>query len=357
LHNQPKITRTIRAATLLVVLGLLLTACGAVPTNSWAGLSASPEAVYAAQGFLMAVNPTNGSQLWQYPEKSDTNNQFFAKPAFADGKVYAANFSNVVSAFDAKTGTLLWSYKDHEGKGRIVAAPVVVDSLLLIPSSDHNLYALDLNGVFKWSFKARNSLWGAVVSDGKLIYLPGMDHYLYAINPQTGKLVWEMDLGASMVHTPVLDQDGTLYETTLNQEVLAIDPASHKVLWRQKLDGSVWSEPLLNDGNLYFATDKGKIYGIAAKDGKIVWKADASAAALGTPVLFGKDLAFATESGDVFTISTLGVKGWTRTIKGKLYASPVVSGDRLVVAGQEGDNLLTSFDASGNQSWTFALPK
>ena len=44
---------------------------------------------------------------------------------------------------------------------------------------------------------------------------------------------------------------------------------------------------------------------------------------------------------------------WTRTINGKLYTTPVVSSDKIVVAVTRGDALLQAYDLAGNPVWSF----
>jgi outer membrane protein assembly factor BamB len=160
-----------------------------------------------------------------------------------------------------------------------------------------------------------------------------------------------------MLHAPVLDADGILYLTTLNEEVISVNTASQRVVWREPIVGKVWNSPLLHEGTLYFGTDEKKVYAVDAATGATKWTNDAGSAIIAAPVLFGDSIAFTTEGGEVFTKSLDGANGWTRTIKGKLYSNPVVANDRLVVAGVELEHLLVTFDDQGKQDWTYDTPK
>ena len=44
---------------------------------------------------------------------------------------------------------------------------------------------------------------------------------------------------------------------------------------------------------------------------------------------------------------------WTRTLDGKLYTTPVVSSDKIVVAVTKGQALLQAYDSAGNPVWSF----
>jgi outer membrane protein assembly factor BamB len=234
----------------------------------------------------------------------------------------------------------------------------VAGDLVLVPSSDHHLYALDLDsGKLAWKFQARAALWEAVAVDEKAAYLASMDHYLYAVSLTNGQRLWEINLDGPMLHAPVLDTDGILYLTTLNEEVIAVNTSSQRVVWRVPIVGKVWNPLLLHEGSLYFGTDEKKVYAIDAATGATSWTNDAGSAIIAAPVLFGDSIAFTTEGGEVFTKTFDGANGWTRTIKGKLNSNPVVVSDRLVVAGVELEHLLVSFDDQGKQDWTYDAPK
>jgi outer membrane protein assembly factor BamB len=44
-------------------------------------------------------------------------------------------------------------------------------------------------------------------------------------------------------------------------------------------------------------------------------------------------------------------------VTGQLNASPVIANGLILVAAFQGDNLLTAFDSTGTQKWTFNPPK
>ncbi|MBN1371617.1 MAG: PQQ-like beta-propeller repeat protein [Anaerolineaceae bacterium] len=337
--------------SVLLMASLLVSACGVMPNKSWPGLAADENTVYVtSDGQLLAVK--EGAQIWRFPEKVNQNRLIMSAPAVGGGKVFVGDSANNVYAIDAATGAQSWINEEQDGKGRIVGGLAVVDGTLLIPSTDHFLYARDLNGTLKWKFEARNTLWTQPVSDGKTVYLASLDHYLYAIDLATGTLQWELDLGNALLAVPALNGNN-LYVGTLGSEMVAVEKATGKVLWRSVVEGSVWSKPLLVEDTLFFGTEAGKVYAMNTTDGVVKWQMDAGGAALGTPVVFGEGMVITTESGEVNMYTLEGGRPWSRQLNGKLYSSPVVVNERVVVAGLETDTLLATFEASGTPSWTF----
>jgi outer membrane protein assembly factor BamB len=138
-----------------------------------------------------------------------------------------------------------------------------------------------------------------------------MDHTPTRGGLSNGQL-WEIDLDGPMLHAPVLDADGILYLTTLNEEVIAVNTASQRVVWREPIVGKVWNPPLLHEGTLYFGTDEKKTYAVDAATGATNWTNDAGSAIIAAPVLFGDSIAF-TEGGEVFTKSTARTVGHARS--------------------------------------------
>jgi outer membrane protein assembly factor BamB len=362
LRTQSTQKSILRAVLLLALASLLLAGCAAAGANTWPQMSDVDGNIYLAQNQIKKVDGTNGTEMWVYPDKLDPKHLYFAAPVLANGWVIAGDYGNVVVALDQATRNPVWTFASYTEKGRFIASPVVTQEKVLIPSTDKHLYALDLQtGKEMWKFLARDTLWGAVAVDDKAAYLAGMDHYLYAVDLNTGTLLWELDMKAPMVHGPVFD-NGILYLTTFNQEVLALDTASQKVLWQVPVTGKVWNPPLLHDGVLYFGTDLNMIYALSAANGQTVWSQVADEATttntvIASPVMLGEDIAFTTESGNVFTVSVEGTRGWTRTIKGKLYTNPLVVNDLLVVSGLEMEYNLVTFDVQGKQDWTYVPPK
>jgi outer membrane protein assembly factor BamB len=79
---------------------------------------------------------------------------------------------------------------------------------------------------------------------------------------------------------------------------------------------------------------------------------------IGSGAIAQDGIIYVTEAGQVYDLSySNGQKLWTHTINGKLYTSPVIVGDKIVIAITSGDKLLTVLDSKGNETWSFVVPK
>lgn len=349
--------------TLLILGSILLSACtgSATALHSWPGVSASQDTVYLAYtNYVYVINASNGSMTCRFPEKPDASKPFFAAPAITDNLIIAGNYGHQLFGI-TKDCKQQWAFDSETG--HFAASPLVINNTIIAPSSNYSVYALSMDGKQLWKYETKNSVWATPVSDGKLVYVPSLDHTLYALNLSDGSLAWKADLGSSLVSGPLLAKDGTLFQTTLNGSVVALKGADGSKVWTSKPLGNLWGTPLQNEDTLFVGDATGKITALSAKDGTFTWQKDATTPA--SPIIAGgmllKDgVAFPTEGGSLAAWPFNGEKQlWIQPINGKLYTTPVMAGQTLVVAVTEGESskLLQALSVNGQLSWSFVAPK
>ena len=341
----------------IALVPLLLTACTAQISGGFpSGAVVNQDTLYISSGVAVLAVKSDGSQIWRYPDKVDTSKSFFAAPVVINEQVVVGDYQNSIFSLDAATGVEKWSFKD--AKGRYIASPVVVGDKIIAPNADGNVYALDQTGKQLWKFTAKAGLWGTPASDTGHVYVTSMDHFLYGINTADGSQAWATDLGGPMMAAPLLTKDGILYVGTLGNKIAAVEASSGKVLWNFETVGSVWAMPVYNEGVIYVGDASNKIYALNAKDGSQAWQTDAPGPVIASPGVLPTGLVFVSDTGDVFLVGFQNERGWTDKLSnGKLYSTPIIFGDRLVVPVDQGDNFLVTYDFTGRKGWTFAVPK
>jgi outer membrane protein assembly factor BamB len=352
--------KTIRFSLILsfFILGsILLSACtGSTLLRSWPGAYATQDTVYVSGGsYIYAIDASNGTMKWRFPEKPDNAKPIFAAPAVTDNLIVVGTYGHMLYGLTLD-GKQKWAYDSQNGN--FVGGPIIVNSTILAPSSDDRLYAMSLDGKQLWSYKTGNALWASPASDGQLVYLPALDHNLYALHLTDSSLAWKKDLGSALLSTPLLTKDGTLYVSTMDGEIYALKAADGSQIWTANTSGRLWATPVLNQDTLYVGNASGKVTAISAKDGKITWQKDAGSPILAGGAVLQEGVVFPTEGGSVIAYAFNGEKElWRQTISGKLYTTPVVSGQTVTVAVDEGDKLAQSYNMNGQVSWPFVAPK
>ena len=165
-------------------------------------------AVGSEDGGLYAYNALTGEGLRWSPFQ--TEGEIWSTPVLRNGVAYFGSQDGNVYAVSLNSGELVWKF---ETGAAIVASPVIHKNLLIVGSFDRQLYALGLNdGQPRWQFQANNWWWATPAVSGRAIFAPAMDGKVYALD-ENGSLLWEHDLGAPVVSSPVLLERGLVAAT------------------------------------------------------------------------------------------------------------------------------------------------
>lgn len=349
----------------LLVLAFLLSGCsGGFAPSSWAGISSDGETAYAAMGsHVYAVQVSNGMERWRFPEKPDAKMTFFAAPTLTeDGQLIVGGYDRILYSLSPSDGSINWTFEDSQDHW--VGSVVAGNDMIFAPSSDYNLYALDMQGKLVWKFTAEQALWGQPVLDGTNVYLGSMDHKVYALNMNTGKLVWSSELNGSILGALTLGSDGVLFAGTLGDSVYALNTSSGKIIWQQQLSSRIWSAPAIGNGSMYVGDQAGKIVSLSTDTGKENWSIQPDGPVLGSPLVLSDLIVIGTgmkdpktERSSLVAVDAEGKIIWSQSITGKLYSTPVFAGDLILVAPVEGEVSLIAFDQDGTQQWVYTPAK
>ena len=337
------------------------------------------------RGVIMAFNRADGSFLWQMTHTklsagrvNDWPQQGVCSTPYIDGDrlYYISNQCQVVcidtegfrdgendgpTTDEAETseidGDVIWSLDMIEAltvfpHNLAVCSPIGVgDLLFVITSNGVDEGHVAIPSPFAPSFIAINKKTGELVWESALpgenilhgqwanpsygvvngkgqVYMPGGDGWLYALDAETGKMVWKFDcnpkesvweLGGrgtrnAIIATPVF-HDGKVY-IAVGQDPEHGEGIGH--LWAIDATGSgdvteggtVWhlggqdfhrtiSTVSIRDGVLYAADLSGFVYAVDLATGKPYWKYDTFAAIWGSPFTADGKVLIGDEDGDV----------------------------------------------------------
>jgi outer membrane protein assembly factor BamB len=350
----------------LIVFAALLSGCagGTGVASSWPGVTVDGDTAYVAfNTHVFAINLADGMERWRFPAEPDNKVTFYAAPTLTpDGQLVVGSYNNAVYSLNpTNNGSQNWVF--DKASDRFIASPLATENGIYAPSAGRLMYALDLNGNQRWTFETEHGQWASPLPNNGYVILPSMDHRIYALDPETGNVVWQTeDLGGAIVSAPALADDGTLYIGTFNREVLAINSETGQVLNRFATEGWVWGSPALDGDRLYVGDLNGFVYALNAADLTQIWKVQpetgANTSISDRPLVLEDKLYIASESGNVYALNTSnGSTNWTQTVGGKLYGSPVLAGDKILVAPIGEDYILAALDLNGVQQWTFTPQK
>jgi eukaryotic-like serine/threonine-protein kinase len=352
-------TKLLVLTGLFFVLAVVLSGCATGLTAAgWPAMTADANNVYLSGGsYVYAVNLQTGAQVWRFPEKA-TANPFEAKPLLtSDGQLVVGGYDKKLYGLDLLTGKSNWQYADAHD--RWIGGVLEANKMLYAPNADYKLYALNLHGQLQWTFEADQSIWGVPVSDGINIYFGSLGKKMYAVNALTGKQVWVQKLDGAVLGSPVLGADKTLYVGSYGGTVYALNTATGAAKSIATASSWIWSGPALAGNMLYFGDGKGSLYGHSISGTDPSWTQSLSGAITATPLVSGDNVIVGTEAGNLYFIDKKGQNLRPITISGKVYASPIAAGGLILVApnaAKATDPILVAIDATGAATsikWSF----
>lgn len=347
---------------LLALGAVILSACGGAPvSNNWPGLAADAERAYISSGaFIYAVDMKNGREVWRYPTEADSKLVFYANPVLTeDGQLLigSAGTNRPFVSIDPETGRENWSEAFTGAEGAWLASPLVLNGKIYAPNTDGFLYILDMNGKQAADpIELGGALWSTPSTDGTLLYVTSLDHRFYIIDPVKGILNEPIDIGGAAPGSPAVGEDG-LYVGSFASTIEFVKPnGEHKVI--ATADNWIWGTPVIDGNTLYYADLGGVIYSLDLATGNQNWDAlKPDGPVVASLLLVENQIYVATEAGTFLALDRDGKVVWEKTTGGKIYTSPVISGDLILVAPYQAEFALAAFDAQGKQAWTFTPEK
>ena len=226
-------------------------------------------------------------------------------------------------------------------------------------------------GIGEGDAKRRRILAGPVVAGGVVFAMDAAGR-ISAVT-RAGQVVWTQSL-VPAGQTPdggpgggMAVSGGVLYVTTGFGDVLAMNPASGGILWRQTLEAPIRSAPTVHDGKVIVVLRNDFAYALNAANGGIEWGLQgiggtgllggASAAADGQLVV----VPFA--SGEVLgVLARSGLQVWGSAVTGgrrnlarnqinDISGDPIIAGNAVFASNQSGRTIRLDRD-TGERLWT-----
>lgn len=178
------------------------------------------------------------------------------------------------------------------------------------------------------------------------------------------KRLWRAKIGDGAEFLLVALQpasDGNrIYAASRNGNVVALDPATGKAVWRTELDMDLSAGPGVGEGLIVVGAADGILIALNADSGAELWRANVTGESLARPVIKDDMVVTMTIDNRLRAVSAFdGAERWTveqatptLTMRGS--ASPVVVGTS-VVAGFDNGRIVAVNIATGNTEWEAML--
>lgn len=263
-----------------------------------------------------------------------------------DGAPLSAEAATVAVALPAQTASAEWS---HVGGNAAHLAPNAALSGAMTRVWTANIGQGD---------GRRNRISTDPIVSGGRVYTIDAGAQVTATGTNGGT-AWQVDL------TPAADRggdasggglaagEGLVFAATGFSELVALDPASGAVVWRQRFDTPVAGAPAVASGKVFAVTRDGSAWALDARDGKIAWQRPGAQVRGGiaggsAPAVSGDTVVFPFTNGQLQAVdSAEGLPKWNGFVAGKrpgrayaaysdLTGEPVIAGSTVYTASAAG---------------------
>jgi outer membrane protein assembly factor BamB len=239
--------------------------------------------VGSCNSIIRALDRNTGLVRWEYDIRKDGDQgQFHGDPLITDELLVIGTDGHIghVYAFERTTGVVRWKYRvDEQG----VASDVVgLGGNVYAVTLGNRVLCLDLkSGKAKWTFQSayrgqdRCAGCSSPAAAGDCVYFGGLDGFAYALNAQTGQLIWKRDLGARVTtSTAIHGQD--LYMGTAKRHLYRLNADSGEILGDFATESAPGGHLILAPDSLLVFLDDEILASLDLSLKTIRWSAEAS---------------------------------------------------------------------------------
>ncbi len=230
--------------------------------------------VGASDHTFRAIHIKTGKVAWSY---TGVKGYIETKPLIEGNKVIFGAWDNTLYALDKQTGKELWKWTGGLTRMHFSPAavwPVAANGKVFITDPERALTAINLEtGATVWRTKqstVRETI--GLSADKKQVYSKTMnDSIVCFATEDTPRQIWASNVGFGYEHAPSMqvEKDGIVFGSTKDGLIFALDSQTGNVLWKHKIGNSLISTvvPLSRYSVLFTATG-GEVGLLVARNNK-----------------------------------------------------------------------------------------
>jgi outer membrane protein assembly factor BamB len=269
---------------------------------------------------IYCLKESNGQLLWKtkmgekqaYPWRYD---YFYSSPVLYEGKVFIGGDDGYFYSLDQQSGKIVWKFKC---KGIIRSTGAIYRNSVVFGDTEASLYSVDLKtGKERWQFKIvgdsmnndnygydRRAITSSAVVVGNKIIVGARDGYLYCINGDNGKQIWQLNYVITWVISTAAVKDSLVVTGTSDgRYVNAVNIETGKETWRFRTPSAVWSSPLIVNDKVYVGTFDGHLFCVDLKTGKRLSEFKTNGKILSSPVWSDGLLYVGSDDGHLYALT------------------------------------------------------
>ena len=264
--------------------------------------------------------------------------------------IVVASMEGQVLSLDIETGEHNWEPAlirvDDKNKNRraIYGTPLVEDNVIFVTSYDGKIHAYSSDdGRLLETEPVAEEFAGGISYYEDMLFFGSSDGVMYGydvdIMDQTVmmKKAWEFKVNGSIWSTPVI-ANGLLVFTSLDHFIYALDPLDGSFVWKMETGAALVSSPVVAGDNLCVGSFDTNFYAIDVNSGKEKWRfTDSSNWYWGSALLSGDNIYVPSLEGKLYALNQQnGAKQWETEVVGPIVGTPAIVSDMIVFGSRDG---------------------
>ena len=253
---------------------------------------------------MAALSTTDGGKVW-----SHTVGPVIASLLVVDRAVVVPDGDGTLTAFDTRTGSLLWSMPLGAPMSR---GPSMAAGVIYVGADDGTLTALDAaSHQPRWSVPLGTGMLGTPTVTADRVYLgrdvqdTGDTHDLLAVDARTGAVVWTFDSPAGKQVQMGGLAGSTAFADSEDKSIYALDAATGAVRWTHATDGPIGSLAAVVGDTVYVSSGDRTVRALAADTGAQQWQVSVVGSPT-TPAVIDGYVIVGSDLGHVVAIAGSG---------------------------------------------------
>ncbi|MBT6094894.1 MAG: PQQ-like beta-propeller repeat protein [Rhodospirillaceae bacterium] len=223
-------------------------------------------AYVAGETTIEAWQVSSRRRLWRTPLPSPAS----FRPRLADDDTVISAGRDHLMAWNRADGRLRWRYTNTKEIG----VPHVTHGGVYFGEGGELVALATESGAERWRFPITGNarIHYAPISDAKHLYLGAGDGVLYALEPESGRVIWRVDREKDWQYLRQLYlSDGTIVAGGYKDEVFGLNAKNGTQAWRFYAGNFINSQHV-DQGSVYFWSPTGWLYAFDAKRGERLWR-------------------------------------------------------------------------------------
>lgn len=230
----------------------------------------------STDGYMCSFDAVTGAVRWKFY----TGGEGIESPAaLKNGILYFGSSNDKFYAVDEATGELKWIFQTYFN---VSTRAIFYDNNVIFGSDDGNVYALDaVSGEFRWNYSMGGMCnQSSPVLHNGVLFIGSRDKYLHAINANDGSPKWMFtDSVCSMEMSTPFVSDGKVFigswysVDNFNQpgSLYAVDEETGDLVWKSMNLLGVGASPVVGEDVLFISPDDGNFYALDPTTGTFIW--------------------------------------------------------------------------------------